>query len=184
MASIVNKVYRPRNPLSSPFHRLVTQYYGEFERIYPEHYQENYGFWRPVIKTSIEKFIKCGDLREGFARIRCKNCGQEMFVAFSCRQRCSCPSCHQKRTLLLSVHLDEHVLAHVPHRQFVFTIPKRLRVYFRFDRKLLGDLSKAAWETVRYIYAGIGPKDAAPAMIAGIKTCHHPLFVDIFLLTY
>jgi hypothetical protein len=39
---------------------------------------------------------------------------------------------HQKRTLLLS----EHILFRLPHRQFVFTIPKALRVYFRHDRTL------------------------------------------------
>jgi hypothetical protein len=36
----------------------------------------------------------------------------------------------------------------VPHRQFAFTIPKRLRLYFRFDRRLLGDLCRAAARTV------------------------------------
>lgn len=35
------------------------------------------------------------------------------------------------------------------HRQFVFTIPKRLRIYFRFDRRLLGELCRAAWQVVR-----------------------------------
>ena len=30
----------------------------------------------------------------------------------------------------------------------MFTIPKRLRLYFRYDRKLLGKLAKAAYETV------------------------------------
>ena len=33
----------------------------------------------------------------------------------------------------------------VCHRQFVFTIPKRFRLYFRYDRKLLGDLCQVAW---------------------------------------
>jgi hypothetical protein len=28
-------------------------------------------------------------------------------------------------------------LAPVPHRQYVFTVPKMLRVYFRKDRRLL-----------------------------------------------
>jgi len=29
----------------------------------------------------------------------------------------------------------------VPHRQWVFSIPKRLRIYFLFDRKVLAKLS-------------------------------------------
>ncbi len=81
------------------------------------------------------------------------------------------PSCHQKRTLLLAYHLGEDVLADVSHRQFVFTIPKRLRIYFRYDRKLLGKLAKASWETVRDVYLEeVGCEDAFVAMIAGIQT--------------
>jgi len=33
----------------------------------------------------------------------------------------------------------EHVCTEVAHRQFVFTIPKRLRICFRFDRRLLAE---------------------------------------------
>ena len=40
--------------------------------------------------------------------------------------------------------MSQEVCAAVPHRQFVFTIPKRLRLYFRFDRRLLGELCRAA----------------------------------------
>jgi hypothetical protein len=29
--------------------------------------QKRYGFWRPVIGTTVEKFLACGDLKEGFA---------------------------------------------------------------------------------------------------------------------
>jgi len=62
------------------------------------------------------------------------------------------PSCDQKRALMLAYRLNEEVLAEVPHRQWVFTIPKRLRVYFRYDRKLLGKLCRAAYDTVREIF--------------------------------
>lgn len=132
---------------------------------------QQYGFWRKIIRSSVDNLLKCGDLKEGFARVKCKKCGEEMFVAFSCRQRCSCPSCHQKRTLVLAYHLNEDVLADVSHRQFVFTIPKRLRIYFRYDRKLLGKLSKAAWETVRDVFQDeVDCDEVSPAMIAGIQT--------------
>ncbi len=155
----------------SPFFRLVEEHFHEFERVYPQKYAKQYGFWRSIIRSSIDKFIKCGDLKEGFARVKCKKCGKELFVAFSCRQRCCCPSCHQKRTLLLSLHLGEDVLAQVPHRQFVFTIPKRLRIYFRYNRKYLGKLAHAAWETVRDVFVDeIGYEGAFPAMIAGVQT--------------
>jgi len=40
--------------------------------------------------------------------------------------------------------MRETLLLDVPHRQIVFTIPKRLRVFFKFDRRLLGDLCRSA----------------------------------------
>jgi hypothetical protein len=46
----------------------------------------------------------------------------------------------------------EHVCAEAPDRQFVFTIPKRLRTYFRFERRLLGELCWAAARTVITVY--------------------------------
>jgi len=33
--------------------------------------------------------------------------------------------------------MRETLLLDVPHRRIVFTIPKRLRVFFKFDRRLL-----------------------------------------------
>ncbi len=54
-----------------------------------------------------------------------------------------------ERPLLTAQRVAEEVCAAVPHRQLVFTIPKRLRLHPRFDRRLLGALARAAWEGVR-----------------------------------
>jgi len=163
--------YRPRNHEASPFFKIVHDRFDEFERVYPERFQQRYGYWRPVMRSSIDKFLKCGDLKEGFARVKCKACGEEYFVAFSCRQRSCCPSCDQKRALLLAYRLKEEVLADVPHLQWVFTIPKRLRVYFRYDRKLLGRLCRAAYDTVCDVYAlEIDGDCGIPAMVGAVQT--------------
>ena len=47
----------------------------------------------------VRKFLECGDLKYGFARVRRPKCREEYFVPFSCRVRCFCPSCHEKRAL-------------------------------------------------------------------------------------
>jgi hypothetical protein len=86
-AGLPRKFYRPRDHEASPFFKVVRDRFDEFERVYPERFQQRYGYWRPVIRSSIDKFLKCGDLKEGFARVKCKDCGEEFFVAFSCRQR-------------------------------------------------------------------------------------------------
>jgi hypothetical protein len=165
------KFYRPRDHEASPFFKVVRNHFGEFEKVYQERYQERYGYWRPVIRSSIDKFLKCGDLKEGFARVRCPECREEFFVAFSCRQRSCCPSCDQKRALLLAHRLNEDMLADVPHRQWVFTIPKRLRVYFRFDRSLLGKLCKTAYETVCDVFKlEVDRECGVPAMIGAVQT--------------
>jgi hypothetical protein len=67
----IGTFYRPRDHEASPFFKIVRDRFDEFERVYPERYQERYGYWRPVIRSSIDKFMKCGDLKEGFARVRC-----------------------------------------------------------------------------------------------------------------
>ena len=51
-------VYRPRDHETSPFFRLVRERFDDFESAYPEKYQERYGYWRPVIRSSIDKFMK------------------------------------------------------------------------------------------------------------------------------
>jgi hypothetical protein len=84
-----------------------------------------------------------------------------MFVAFSCQQRCLCPSCHQKRTLLTAETIAQTI--------FVFTIPKRLRIFCRHDCSLLGKLARAAWQTTVEVYRQVlGRRDVIPGMVAGI----------------
>lgn len=163
--------YRPRLPQKTPFYQLVQRFYPEFEAVYEDRYQERYGYWRPAITKAVTKFLGCGDPRQGFARVRCPQCRYEFFVAFSCRGRSLCPSCHQKRALKTALFIDQEVSARVPHRQFVFTIPKRLRVYFRTDRRLLGDMCRLSWQVIRQVTQSIsGEPDAVPGMVAGIQT--------------
>ena len=164
-------IYRPRRPRASPLWQLLDRYFDEFQRVYDERYQKRYGFWRPVIARTVEKFLVCGDLHEGFARVRCPKCRYEFLVAFSCRRRCLCPSCHQKRALITADRIAGTLCAPVAHRQFVFTIPKRLRIFFRFDRRLLGELPRFAWQTVLEVYrAVLDRQDVTPGMIAAIHT--------------
>ncbi|MFC1764984.1 transposase zinc-binding domain-containing protein, partial [Planctomycetota bacterium] len=131
-------LYRPRVPQASDLWRLLNGHFAAFREVYSDRFQAKYGYWRPIVDRSVAAFLKCGDLQEGFARVRCPHCKHEMFVAYSCKQRCTCPSCHQKRTLLTAIHVADEVCFDVPHRQVVLTIPKRLRLHTRYDRKLLG----------------------------------------------
>jgi len=95
-----------------------------------------------TILDRLEQFACCADWTKGVARIRCEDCGHSYFRPFSCKVFHLCPSCDQKRTLLYAEYLSEDLLLNLPHRQFVFTIPKILRPYFKSDKRLFGEVSK------------------------------------------
>ena len=164
-------LYRPRDPQASGLWRVIDEHFDTFQQVYDERFSAKYGFWRPIVERSVTAFLKCGDLHEGFARVRCPDCKHEMFVAFSCKQRCTCPSCHQKRALLTAIHVADEVCWPVAHRQVVFTIPKRLRIHTRFDRTLLGKLCGCAWTCIKAeVERVLGRDDVLPGMIATIQT--------------
>ncbi len=61
------------------------------------------------------------------------------------------------------------VLRAVPHRHFVFSIPKILRRFFLHDRTLLVELSRCAWESLKaFLQAAVPEPEAMPA--AGVST--------------
>lgn len=143
------RIYRRRRPELSVLYRALAHHFERFEQVYEERFESAFGFLRKVVQKSVFRFLDCGILEQGFARLYCKECRRSFAVAFSCRQRCLCPSCHQKRELIWVDFATEDLLEDVPHRQVVFTIPKRLRIYFRYDRKLLGELAGCAWRAIR-----------------------------------
>lgn len=171
MGENLQALYHPRNPRDSAFYAVIEDYLEEFIRVYDDKYQKEYGFWRPVIQQVMEKYLECGDLHHGFARVRCPDCAHEFLLAFSCKGRYFCPSCHQKRVASFTEWVESEVLEKVPHRQYVFTIPKMLRIYFKYDRKLLTLLSLCAYETIReFFQAVVSDKDSVPGVIVSIQT--------------
>jgi hypothetical protein len=56
-------------------------------------------------------------------------------------------------TATSSTFLQDEVVEPGGHAQWVFTIPKMLRIYFLHHRELLGALSLAAYETVKELMA-------------------------------
>ncbi|MGH2608883.1 MAG: transposase zinc-binding domain-containing protein [Tepidiformaceae bacterium] len=139
--------------------------------MYDERCAPRYGAWRAVVERTLFAFLDCGIEERGFARVRCDACRREDRVALSCQRRGFCSSCHAKRAVLWAEWLTGAVLAPVPHHQWVFTVPKRLRLFFLYDRHLLGALSRGAWRTVRDLYrAGLRDGHAVPGMVVSIQT--------------
>jgi len=113
--------YTPRNPRISDYYRCVEDYFEELERVHEDRYQSRLGYLRPEIRFTIFRFLDCGCLQNGFARVRCDDCGHEYLVAFSCKRRHFCPSCHQKRVIEFGEWFLDDLAVTVPHRHIVQT---------------------------------------------------------------
>ena len=66
------------------------------------------------VEHDLRKFLECGILAHGFARVRCELCGENFLIAYSCKGRGICPSCNTKRMFETAAHLIEHRFPQVP----------------------------------------------------------------------
>ncbi len=66
--------------------------------------------------------------------------------------------------------MREELLLDVPHRQVVFTIPKMLRLFFRFKRKLLNDLCLCAVRALVKFLHTVSTQELMPGVVAVIQT--------------
>ncbi len=88
---------------------------GEWE----ERFELRFGFWRGFVDGAIARYLDCGILENGFARVRCGDCRKDMLVAFSCKGRGLCPSCGAKRAAQTAARLREEIFEPAGHAQWV-----------------------------------------------------------------
>ena len=89
------------------------------------------------VKDEFDAFLECGILAHGFLRLRCGDCGHDKLDAFSCKRRGFCPSCGARRMAQTAAHLVDHVIPHVPVRQWVLSLPIPLRLLLAAQPKLV-----------------------------------------------
>jgi len=66
--------------------------------------------------------------------------------------------------------MREKLLLDVPHRQVVFTVPKMLRLFFRFKRKLLNSLCLSAVRALLKFFHTATGLEITPGVVAVIQT--------------
>ena len=152
-------VYEPRSPAGTVLHRVVRTH---LDRFLAETAAASDGAGVPrFIEREFRDFLGCGVLARGFARVRCDACRFERLVPFSCKARAVCPSCGGRRMAEQAAHLVDAVLPSVPVRQWVLTVPHRLRYRLAFDhalcRAVLGVFIRAVlgWYRRRSRRAGV-----------------------------
>jgi hypothetical protein len=149
-------VYRPRRPAATLLHQVVREYLHTYLAAAEHAGEQGSDVPRPVpryVETAFREYLKCGILAHGFARVYCATCGHDFLIAFSCKGRDICPSCSTRRMVETAAHLVDHVLPRVPFRQWVLSMPKRVRWHLREKPEvisgLLGIFLRAAQTTLR-----------------------------------
>jgi hypothetical protein len=163
-------VYRPRHPDRTVLYRVIFHHFDRFLAEYEDRFQREYGFFRLIVKEVVERYLDCGNPKCGFARVRCPDCRTEHLLTFSCKTRGFCPSCHAKRIEEWGEWMRETLLLDVPHCQVVFAIPKMLRIFFKFKRRLWGDLCRCALRSLARYFEVLTGSALTPGVVAAIQT--------------
>ena len=162
-------IYRQRHPEQTACYKIFETHYKSFRESYEERYEWLYGYFRTLVDEEVEKYLKCGILKYGFARIRCSQCGKEMLLPFSCKSRI-CASCLTKRMFEFEEYIIEEMIKQVPHRHVIFCLPKILRGGFMRNRTFLNDLSRMAWASTREFMQETLNRNGVPGGIQQIQT--------------
>ena len=144
--------------LSPLLHEMVR---GHLKTFLAEMEQDGRGLPRFVV-AEFERYLRCGILAHGFARVRCVTCGDDLLVAFSCKTRGICPSCTTPRMQGTATHLVDRVLPHVPMRQWVLSLP-------RWARFLLAREPALITRVLRLALGGIFARQRLRARRMGVR---------------
>ena len=126
--------YEPRRPEGTVLHDLVRGHIGAFLNHARDIYE------RPLpryVKRRLHEYMRCDVLAHCFLHFHRDDCGGDLLVAFSGKNRGLCPNCGQRRMCNTAAHLRDRVLLSVPVRQWVLSLPDAILVATtrRLDRR-------------------------------------------------
>jgi hypothetical protein len=136
--------YRRREPEATVLHQSVRVHLSTFLA----EAADRGGLPRFVVKD-FTRYLECGVLGHGFARLACKSCSDEVLVPFSCKTRGVCPSCNARRAQDTAIHLTERGLPQAPYRQWTLSLPMQVRFLLARDGRLLSTSTRSALNPVR-----------------------------------
>ena len=86
-------------------------------------------------KKELEEAINCRTEKLGFSNLKCLSCFKETKLYFSCKKRGFCYQCGIRRMNEKAEILLES-LPNIPYRQWVFTVPRKLRYIMAYDHSM------------------------------------------------
>jgi hypothetical protein len=153
-----------REPERTPLYAVVQ---GELETYLARAHERERVVPR-FVERELRAYLRCGLLCHGFVRVRCRSCGHDRLVAFSCKGRGFCPSCVGRRMSDTAAHLVDRVLPEAPVRQWVLSLPHALRYRLAYDAKLSSALLSVF---IRTVFAALRRRARGPrcAQVAGLS---------------
>ena len=128
----------------------------------------------PFVTCEFRRFLGYGVIGRGFARVRCPDCAFERLIPFSCKGRGFCASRGSRRMTERAAYLVDRIFPDdVPVRQWVLSVPHRLRYRRAYDHALCRAVVQAFVRAVRTFHrcqarrAGLG--DGEKRMAAGLQ---------------
>jgi len=164
--------YRRHEPEKSVLYQVVQEHLESLLADARRRTEHGFGYPRFVEQT-FRSYLDCSRPELGFARVRCRDCGFERLLAFSCKKRGLCPSCEARRMADSASHLVDRVLPVAPYRQWVLTLPIPARLQLLREPALVSAVLRIllrrifAWQ--RRIARGMGIKDGRCAAVTFIQ---------------
>lgn len=129
--------YQPRRPQTTAFYRVIADHLETMLQDARDRSPHGYGLPRHV-ESSFRRFLDCGIVERGFARVVCPSCRYEILVPFSCKIPGLCPSCDGRRLADGAAHLVDHVLPlGAAYRPWTLSFPRWLRIRLLRDKALV-----------------------------------------------
>jgi len=161
-------IYQPRHPENTVLYQILQ----EDLETWITQTQENGGYVASHVEKDFREYLKCGLLCHGFARVRC-TCGNEFLVAFSCKGHGICPSCNARRMVETAAHLVDHVFPKAPVRQWVLSLPKRIRYFLYHNPKITSKVLRIFLDEIRkQLIQHYQTNSDNPIKIGGISFIH------------
>ena len=165
------RTYQRRMPETTVLYAIIRDNLETFLDDAGARHESGAGYPR-FIEQEFRRYLDCGILAQGFARLGCPSCGFERLVAFSCKGRL-CPSCWARKAADTAANLVDRILPEAPYRQWVLTFPWEVRFLLAMDRKFLSEMLRVflrtlfAWQRLRGRRAGIA--DGQPGAVTFIQ---------------
>jgi len=98
-------VYFRRRPERTPLYHAVQAHLETYPALAREG-RDDRGGVPQYVEGEFRRYLECGILAHGLARARCRDCGHDFLIAFSCKVRGACPSCNARHMAETAAHKD------------------------------------------------------------------------------